>query len=349
MVELARELSIDNAQDVSIIAPFYFNDYLHDLDGIVNVLGRYVDAPLLFRSLIRKINPFIANYKLGRINADIIHETYYFNSRNSVSNAKVVITVHDMVHEKFPQYFAANNSTTRLKVEAVKRADHVICVSENTRKDLLELVDIDPNKTSVVHHGFSLRRSVSDWQAELPSIQAPYLLYVGSREGYKNFFDLIRAYASSPGLSDEFKLICFGGGSFTSAEKAHMASFGLSDSEVQQLSGDDQTLSVYYKNATALIYPSKYEGFGIPPLEAMSFDCPVVCSDISSIPEVVGDAGEYFCPNDLDSMRDAIQRVVQSATRRQELIVRGRNRLNYFSWSKCAKETLAVYNKTYKK
>lgn len=343
VVELARELSVMDSIDVSVVAPFHFNDYLNAASGTVKVLGRYVDVPVGFRRLIRRVNPLAARLAIGRSDADIVHETYYFNLRSAAPKAKTVVTVHDMVHEKFPKYFAASNTTPRLKAEAVKRADHVICVSEHTRKDLLELVDIDPAKTSVVHHGFTLGPSASNVLTDPYSVGAPYMLYVGSREGYKNFTDLVRAYASSTVLRAEFKLVCFGGGRFTADEKALIASLGLSDSKIRQLSGDDAALAACYKGAAALVYPSKYEGFGIPPLEAMSLNCPVVCSAISSIPEVVGEAAEYFSPHDLDSMREAIHRVVLSETRGQELIALGQERLKRFSWGKCARETLNIY------
>jgi glycosyltransferase involved in cell wall biosynthesis len=343
VVELASELSGENCLDVSVFAPFYFNEYLHAAKGRVNVMGRYVEIPVTFRHFIKKINPFVVKFSLRYAQPDIIHETYYFNTKNATQNAKTVITVHDMVHEKFPQFFSAENPTSRLKANAVKRADHVICVSENTRQDLLELVDIDPAKISVVHHGFALGKIFAGEQGEPSIIQMPYLLYVGSREGYKNFFNLCRTYASSPVLRREFKLVCFGGGPFTADEKIHFAKLGLSEFQVQHLTGDDQGLATCYKNAAALVYPSRYEGFGIPPLEAMSFNCPVACSNTSSIPEVVGDAGEYFFPDDLDSMRDAIHRVALSTSRRRDLILLGRSRLNYFSWKKCANETLNIY------
>jgi glycosyltransferase involved in cell wall biosynthesis len=346
IVELAKSLTVKSDIDVKVLAPLHFNDYLLAASSTVNVFGCYVDAPAQFRRLIRNVNPIISSFALGLSKPDIVHETWYYKSKNIFPDCNTVITVHDMVNEKFPQYFASDNETARLKSQAVKRADHVICVSENTRKDLLELVDIDPDKTSVVYHGFTLSKSVSDLQAVSSSIHRPYLLYVGSREGYKNFFELVRAYASSPILSREFRLVCFGGGRFTSAEKGYMVKLGLSDFQVQQISGDDQLLATHYKNAAALVYPSKYEGFGIPPLEAMSFNCPVVCSAISSIPEVVGDAGEYFNPDDIGSMQDAICKVVLSPSRGQELMALGMSRLNYFSWEKCASETLNIYMKT---
>lgn len=111
------------------------------------------------------------------------------------------------------------------------------------------------------------------------------------------------------------------------------------------MNGADSTLAKYYCNAALFIYPSLYEGFGIPPLEAMSLNCPVACSNNSSIPEVIGGAGEYFDPMDTESMRTAIEHVLNSTDRRIELIKRGQLRCTQFSWERCAKETLAIYRK----
>jgi glycosyltransferase involved in cell wall biosynthesis len=114
---------------------------------------------------------------------------------------------------------------------------------------------------------------------------------------------------------------------------------------VRQVSGDDNLLAGFYKAAKALVYPSLYEGFGIPPLEAMSFDCPVVCSNVSSIPEVVGDAGLMFDPYDIQSIKSALEKIVIDETLREDLINRGRARIKKFSWERCARETLDVYQK----
>ena len=124
-----------------------------------------------------------------------------------------------------------------------------------------------------------------------------------------------------------------------------MAGLGLALEQVMHVGGSDERLAAMYKGAAALVYPSKYEGFGIPPLEAMSLDCPVICSNTSSIPEVVGEAGEYFDPFDQDSIRAAIERVLQSPARRQQLVVLGRSRCKLFSWERCAEQTAAVYRR----
>ena len=124
-----------------------------------------------------------------------------------------------------------------------------------------------------------------------------------------------------------------------------MTQLGLGEDLLQQISGSDADLANLYCAATALVYPSRYEGFGIPLLEAMSLGCPVVCSNSSSIPEVVDNAGEYFAPGDRDSIQDALERVLQSSSRQVELADLGHVRCRHFSWNRCAAETHSVYKK----
>ena len=125
-------------------------------------------------------------------------------------------------------------------------------------------------------------------------------------------------------------------------EVAELTQLGLTNC-VHQVSGDDGLLASYYQGATAFIYPSLYEGFGIPPLEAMNFGCPVVCSNTSSLPEVVGDAAVFFDPSSDESMRVAIEDLLRNDGLRTEMIRRGYARVQHFSWAKCAAETAAIY------
>jgi glycosyltransferase involved in cell wall biosynthesis len=122
-----------------------------------------------------------------------------------------------------------------------------------------------------------------------------------------------------------------------------MNQLGIDESKIIHIVGDDDILANLYTHASAFVYPSLYEGFGIPPLEAMSFDCPVVCSNVSSIPEVVADAGEYFNPYEIDSIVDALEKLLFCSERFQELIIRGKKRLKHFSWDKCTYEHSLVY------
>ncbi len=245
-----------------------------------------------------------------------------------------------MIHELFPHCFPADDPTARAKAAAIARADHIICISEHTRRDLLATTEVDPGKVSMIHLGFSLPAIV---RPNISLTDRPYILYVGNRECYKNFQTLVRAYGDSRSLQEHCDLLAFGGGEFTTEETHTIRSMGIPSARVRQLAGSDDLLAEVYRQSLMLVFPSLYEGFGIPPLEAMSCDCPVVCSHVSSIPEVVGDAGLYFDPRSPDALRSAIERVLNDTDLRRELVESGRRRVGLFSWELCAQETLGCY------
>ncbi len=343
--ELAKNIAVIPDHQVKIISPLYVNRYISSpVPGLV-VEGVKVPALPKTGRIYRAFNSLLARSMLRSFQPDIVHETYYSATRLAPPRAKVIVSVYDMIHERFNKNFSQMDPTSREKALSVERADHVICISEHTRKDLIELFRIPEKKTSVVHLGFSLAEETevedNDWRPP----QRPYLLYVGNRGGYKNFTCLLDAYAESKALRAHYDIVCFGGGPFTTRERRRMKEFGLAAATVRQISGSDGLLARFYRSATVFVYPSLYEGFGIPPLEAMGFDCPVVCSNASSIPEVVGDAAELFDPNDLLAMRLAMERVAFDQSRKNTLIEKGRSRLRLFSWERCAQETLAIYEK----
>ncbi|MDD5175195.1 MAG: glycosyltransferase family 1 protein [Sterolibacterium sp.] len=341
--ELARELATTCGQEVAVFAPLYVNRYLAGAPDELRVLG--IPVPCLPKSgrFYRFANSLLVAPLLKRFRPDIVHESYYASKGLAPKDAKVVLTVFDMIHERFKESFSAFDPVSREKTLAVQRADHVICISEQTRSDLVELLDVDPARTSVVHLGFSLTNPAGCRETKI-ELRRPFLLYVGKRGGYKNFEALLHAIAASPQLSAEFSLVCFGGGKLTAKEMELMRRLGIPPDRIVQIPGGDAVLAGLYRSANALVFPSLYEGFGIPPLEAMSFDCPVICSGVSSIPEVVGDAAEMFDPHEPDAMRMAIEHVVGDESLRQSLVARGRKRIETFSWQRCAQETLAVYS-----
>jgi glycosyltransferase involved in cell wall biosynthesis len=163
------------------------------------------------------------------------------------------------------------------------------------------------------------------------------------RRGYKNFDNMLRAYASSGSLRKEFDLIAFGSNSFTPDETEFIRALGLSGRQVRHLAGDDLLLKRLYECAVAFVFPSLYEGFGIPLLEAMGCGCPVLCNNSSSIPEIVGDAGLYCDARQPDAIADAMERVASSTELRTTMMARGNERVKLFSWDRCAAETLEVY------
>lgn len=334
--ELANRVVLAEGFSASIIAPLHVSSYL--AGGAVPVRGIQVPKVRNSGRILSALNGLVSPPFIRRAMPDLLHETYYSRRTLAPKGCPKVLTVFDMTHEKFPGSFLSRDDTSEIKRTAVKRAERVICISENTRSDLIEILDIPIEKTAVVHLGFTLTAD----KATLPSPGKPFLLYVGPRGAYKNFGMLLEAYASSTALRIAFDLIAFGGGPFSQTERDDIRSRGLADS-VTQKSGDDSVLAALYSEAAAFVYPSLYEGFGIPLLEAMSFDCPVVCSNTSSIPEVAGNAACYFEPEDADSIRTAIESVVFSSSLRDELVQLGRERIGHFSWNRTAMETMTIY------
>lgn len=344
--ELANHLGKMDLASVKVFVPLYINEYFDENSEIRPVGIR------LPRSLPQKVSRRISaltdvlalnlfyKHKCG---ADIFHETYYSLVDSCPVGAKRVITVCDMIHEKFPDNFPVLDRTREIKARAIRRADHIICISENTRKDLIELLGVAEERVSVVYLGHSFMRDAGVYGQ--PKTNKPYLLYVGKRGGYKNFSGFLAAYASSTLLKNEFSIVCFGGGNFTAAETALMKSLEIEPENVIYKSGGDDVLAGCYQSAAVFVYPSLYEGFGIPPLEAMSCGCPVACSNTSSMPEVVGNAAELFEPADAADMRLAIERVVSSSEHAALLIKNAAQRLEQFSWQKCARDTVDVYSR----
>jgi glycosyltransferase involved in cell wall biosynthesis len=218
------------------------------------------------------------------------------------------------------------------------RADRVICVSESTRRDLLELYEVDPARVSVV----LLAASILPSKEEPMDFGAPYFLHVGARYLYKNFNGLIAAFGEAQ-LHRTHKLVSFSAVPLTDAELTAMERAGVPKERVIRVGGDDNVLARYYAGAEALVFPSMYEGFGIPLLEAMRCSCPIITSNISSLPEVAGDAAIYCDPGDIKSIAEAMVKIASSPEARKNLIAKGIQRAQRFSWDCCAEETYAVY------
>lgn len=340
-VQLAHGLAKLGSQ-VDILAPIHRNRYLKDLPTECVHGLEFVGFPPRTGRLISFANNRLSELKLRNIGADLLHETYYTVRPISTVVKARVITVHDMIHEKFAQEFSPKDLTTSNKLAAVKRADHIICISESTKRDLCDLFNVADDRVSVVHHGVG-SFAAKEHSIEYKKIDKPFLLYVGARGGYKNFSKFLEAIAQTPTLKNAFNIIAFGGGPFNSEERSIIGRLNFSESSIIQIGGGDDLLCSLYKQASALVYPSLYEGFGLPPLEAMAHDCPVVSSNTSSMPEVIGSAGEYFDPANIEDMANAIVNVVFNDKRKADLLYLGRERLNQFSWTRCASETLKVY------
>ncbi len=348
-VETATRLAGLPDTEVSVLAFAHLNAYLAAAPQGA-VVGRSIPVlPQAARFILARVNVALARGWLVRHPVDIVHETYY-SPRPLVKSgkAKTVVTVLDMIHEKFPSLSAGSNRVAAEKRAAIERADHIICISENTRRDLIECLGVAPERTSVVLLGFSLQVSAALPPTFPPTAPpelggTPYVLFVGKRGDYKNFRTLLRAYAASTNLRKDFLLVCFGDQPFSQSELSAARDLGIAPERLRHFRGSDDQLALFYRHAALFVYPSRYEGFGIPPLEAMSFDCPVICSNTSSLPEVVGNAARTFDPDDADALRVAMEAVLGQPGLADELRQRGRRRVALFSWDECARQTRAVY------
>tara|TARA_B100001093_G_C26789179_1_gene998193 strand:+ start:610 stop:1719 length:1110 start_codon:yes stop_codon:yes gene_type:complete len=328
--------------DVKAYIGIHQNNYISDLP--INIVkGKYINQyPPKTEKLFYLANHCISQTQIKFWKPDIIHETYY-SALPAINNKSIrVVTAHDMIHELFSSNFSKNNKTAKKKREAFSRIDHILSISNNTKKDLVEIYDIDKSKISVVHNGVDIKRFQQQNNIKL-NINNPYILYVGKRGGYKNFNRFIKACAQSKIVKNNIKILSFGGGDFSQDELLAIKNLGFKDCSVEQIGGDDKTLTYLYSNAICFVFPSLYEGFGLPPLEAMAAGCPVVSSNTSSMPEVINQAGEFFNPYVTEEICHAIEKVINSEERRKELRELGFKNVSLFSMDKCARETLNTY------
>lgn len=337
-VELASQLVNIDGVDARILAPLHINRLL--LESSVRRLSLNVNAGRInFRSRLW-LDRLISQAMTAAMAPDVLHTTYYLQHSRPYRAKALVLTVHDMIHELFPADFPVDDLTAARKKRAVAAADHIICVSEKTRNDLCQILGVDISRTSVVYHGVSPKRKSS---CPVPGLHRPYLLFVGQRGGYKNFAMLLRAVAGSRKLREGFRIVAFGATPFSVGEIGLMSSLGLARDAVTYSSGSDAALDSLYSAAACFVYPSAYEGFGMPLLEAMSIGCPVVAAHTSCIPEVAGDAAEFFDASSSDALAAAILKVVSSPGRSLDLTRAGYARAANFTWQNTARKTLEVY------
>jgi glycosyltransferase involved in cell wall biosynthesis len=286
------------------------------------------------------LNRLGAAVSLARKEFDVFHPTFYNPYfLDFIGRKPFVITYHDAIKDKFgQQYGHLDNVSIETKQTLLNKAAKVIAVSENTKNDLVEVFDINPDKIVVIHHATNFQDVAPEPVTDLPD---KYLLYVGGRNDYKQFIPFIEATAELL-KNEDTSLVCAGGAAFTTEESQKINSLGLNKLVSQRIVNDGE-LKTLYQNALAFVYPSKYEGFGIPILEAFASNCPTVLSNSSCFPEVAQDAALYFDPESKESIRATVQQVVTASAARESLIKKGRKRFADFSIEKMTQQTLAVY------
>lgn len=329
-VELLREFDADPALGVSVSTPFRAvrNEHLLDL------------APRRFRPRTRLD---AARERLRRSSrpiagVDLVHHTYYDPAYLDTGGRPSVSTVHDMIPELMPEAFTDGNPH-RAKHEFVRASDGVICVSETTRRDLMRVYDDVTAAVVVIPHGVG----PEFWQPTSGPVDLPsrYVLFVGKRSGYKDWSVLVAAWAEA-GLPDDVELLCIGGGAFTDEERATLAQHGLG-SRASQRTVSDAELPGVYAAAELLVFPSRYEGFGIPVLEAFAAGCPVVLADTDCFREVADDAGLFFAPGEPSALAAGIGSVVRDAAVRARFVESGTLRAKEFTWRRSAELTADFY------
>ncbi|MEW6709441.1 MAG: glycosyltransferase family 1 protein [Candidatus Riflebacteria bacterium] len=335
--ELFQKISELNHQ-VKIFSPFHINDYLTEY-GInsSSLFKSRVSGKKIF--FLRKLNELLTNFFLINHQPEIIHETYFKESPYLFSGSKSITTVYDMIFELFYDQ-NLKDIESRKKKATVERVQKIICISESTRNDLVKVYGISKEKTEVVYLATSMKKSecsITD------ALRKPYILFVGNRQNYKNFSLFFEAFSNSEKTNRSFDLVCCGGGDF-SREELLMFQKCKTLEKVLYFPGTEENLARLYSNARAFVFPSRYEGFGIPILEAMSCECPVICSNTSSFPEVAGKAAEFFDPTSQDDIRFKLEQILFDDTKISQLRMAGTEQNAKFSWDLCAKQTLDIYS-----
>ena len=289
--------------------------------------------------LMQYVNQRAARRAIARQNYDVLHPTgndqAYF--LDAMGDKPLVITIHDMIPALFRHYYRQQGPALDL---LVARAARIIAVSENTRADILRLLPVPPERVVVVHHGHVIRPA----PAQVP-VAAPddYLLFTGTRQDYKNFGCLVKAFGRLHRHYPHLHLVCAGGGAFTGEELAQLREAGVAACAHQFGYLTDGQLNQLYYRARAFVFPSLYEGFGFPSLEAFGQQCPAVLSQASCFPEIARDAALYFDPNDADALHAQLDRVLRDRTLRHTLVRSGLERVRDFTWERAAAQTRQVY------
>ena len=329
--ELMKELGKKKDIEQIFYRGFYIDNYSFEKEWFSKYYG--MKKPDFLKGRIFNLLDNIGVNYFYNINADknlIYHSLYYRVPKKP--KGPVVVHCYDMIQE----LFGGNLKTIRYKKKSFDKADLIIAISESTKKDLCKLYSIDSEKVIVAYPGVS-QTFLKGCELIKREKERPYMLYVGARNyKYKNFNFLLDIFIKKKYFLD-FNFILVGGEKdLTPEQKIKIKNTVGSGSWFLQKFCDDEKLAELYSGATVFVYPSLYEGFGIPPLEAMACGCPVVASNASSIPETVGDAGLLFDPDDADDLIKQIEKIITDKPTALNLIEKGKIRAKKFGWDDMA-------------
>ncbi|MFI5246526.1 MAG: glycosyltransferase family 4 protein [Gemmatimonadales bacterium] len=266
-----------------------------------------------------------------------------------------VVTIHDCIHLMFPQYLPNRLALAYARASinlAARRAVRVLTVSESSKRDILRFVDIEPQKIDVIYNAYDERFAIEPREEDVLRVreryqlQDPFVLYAGNVKPHKNLERLIEAFhlVRARGL-DQVKLVLIGDDISKYAALRRAVHQHQLHKYVRFLGYlPEETLAALYRLASVFVFPSLYEGFGLPPLEAMASGTPVVTSNVSSLPEVAGDAAVLVDPYDPTAIADGIESVLTNENLRRELRVKGLARAKQFSWEDSVRRVREIYD-----
>ena len=357
--ELMDRFSRDPGIDFHLALRYSLNEYLQQQPQLNRFWTRRNDFftdSLFFTDLQKKIQINALNHifnnrresiqRLRERDFDIFHPTYYDPYfLDYLGKTPYILTIYDMIHEQYPGDFDTSDPTSAGKKILAENAKEIIAISENTKTDIVKFLDIDPGKIQVIPlaSSFNLENMARQNPVAIKrNFPGKYLLFIGNRFSYKNFTFLVEALFPVFKNNGDLHLICAGGGKFTGPEIKLIRKMDMT-SRLHLFPADDATLLHLYRNASAFVFPSLYEGFGLPVLDAFSCGCPALLSNTGSLPEVGGNAALYFDPVDRVSLTAAIGQILSNDTLKEDLRSRGLNRAKLFSWEKTAAMTKKVY------
>lgn len=327
---------LNNIADVSFPRVYSNNIYL---DNITTSLPQH-------KFLLSKYYYIYLNNKLSlecikNNDYDIFHHTYYdgYFLSKLPSTKPLVITIHDMVHEKFPNQFKFSKIITKNKKKLVDRADKIIAISQRTKEDLCDIFGTNESKVDIIYHGTDLGKVKE--KHSLSDLPLDYMLFVGVRGGYKNFEWMLKNVAKIL-IQRNIFLLCVGS-KFTPFESKLIYDFGIQHLVMYKFVLTSVELQEIYNRARLFIYPSLYEGFGMPILEAFASNVPVLLSNCSCFPEIAMNGALYFEANNVDDFSYKVNLLLDDHLLVNDLKKNANLILDKFSWEKTVQNTFELY------
>ena len=328
--------------DLTFRCGYTENEYLLQYYPQLNHFLKNKEFPLkgkLTRFLYGNYSHYKTNQLLQTQSFDLFHPSFYADYYlPHLNHTKLVFTVHDLIHEK-TQGNRHYQKMAQMKAANIKKAAALIAVSEHTKKDLLACYPmVDPQKIHVI----PLAQSLPAKSVSFHHLPEKFIMYTGERGGYKNFISLLHAFAKIYTNMPDLHLVCCGGRAFQSHEVHQIRELNVSQN-VHQFNLTDAQLRYCYEQAQCFVFPSTYEGFGIPMLEAFDAGTPVIAHQGTSLPEVGGEAAVYCNATDSALLADTILNVLNNLSIKNQLVERGKQRAKEFSWEKHFAQTIEVY------